>query len=121
MAFLTITRGAHTVTLDVSTDGARERERVQIGSSDRAFSGRWRSDVSAEFRQLDFSAPRITDADYTELLAACALDRLCAVSGDAIGGAPINAIVKVTEVPFVDDVTDGGYFTRAVTLSVLEG
>lgn len=120
MAFLTISDGITTLTLDVDTDGARESEPDRIGSTERAMSGRWRSSVAQEFRNFTFVVPQLAETDYQTLRALVARDRLRTVAGDAIGSS-ITARVRLTDAPFTSDIGLGGYFTRSVTVTVSEG
>lgn len=122
MPFLTVTKAGQTIELEIETESARETEPETIGSTARAFDGSFRSDLE-EFRVWTFVAVNLFQPAYDALRAMCRNDAAVTVDGDALGdAAPIQAIVKLTEAPYIDDARDDELgFTRTVALTVKQG
>lgn len=119
MSFLTITKGVTTIEVDVSADGgASEREPRRIGETVDVWSGGLSSSVSAEYREWEFPAAMMAAADYETLRDLVALDAVCTISGDAVGGVPYSVVIRVTSGPFVPDVASVGGFKRRAALSI---
>lgn len=119
-AFLTITKGGTSLDLDIDVDSARETDPEQIGSTSRAFDGSFRGDAE-DFRTWSFVAVFRDPEEYDDLRDMVAGDAAVTVSGLAMGGGTINAIVKVSEGSFVDDAAAANGFSRVAALSIRQG
>lgn len=122
MAFLTVSDGTDTITLDIETESATESEPEAIGSTARAFDGSFRGDKE-EFRVWNFVAVNLLQDDYDALRAMIQNDASLTIDGDALGEAgPVTGIVVAGAAPYVDDARDDSVgFTRTIALTVKRG
>lgn len=116
MAFLRVSDGVTTLTLDVSLTGATERTPDRIGEATRSFSGKWRSDEQ-EFRTWDFTCPLMSQVNFLSLRTLVKNGAIVTVDGDAIGAA-IAAMVRINQATYSDDKAGPNGFSRDVALTV---
>lgn len=114
MAFLTIAG----VEYPVLTDGASEGDPAfgGIDDADWSYDGSPRFAYSPERRVRTFPLLHMSAATYATLRANISAG-IVAVAGDAIAGAPKNAIVRVTSAPYVDDGALGFYIQPTVEVT----
>jgi hypothetical protein len=116
--FLTITKGATTIIVDVgAASGATEREARRTGETVEVFTGGLSSSVSAEFREWDWPAAMMSQTTYEALRTLVAMDARVTLNGEAVGNVAIAAIVRVTGGPYVPDKTQAEGFKRRASLS----
>lgn len=127
MAFLILTDGTTTLTLDVSMTGATEKVPDRVGAATRSFSGKWRSDEQ-EFRSWDFAIPLLPQATYVQLRNLVKGGNPVTAKGDAVeSSGGFLAIVRINSSGFADDGRDvatlgaGLTWSRTVEISVMAG
>jgi hypothetical protein len=115
MAFLTIAG----VNYDVQQQGAGEATPRLIGKDVAAFAGGLRTTRRARKRVYNFTLAPLSVTAYETLITNVATS-VVSVTGDALDGAAISALVDVNSGAFIDDLTAVRFHQRIAQITVRE-
>lgn len=107
------------VAYDVLLDGARRLPPRKVGTTTPAFSGKLRRTERAVFDTWEFSLLLHNYAAVTALKASAAAGKRT-ITGDLVGGGPIECFVDVEDVRYDEDEEDGIFAIASVIIHQAE-